>query len=255
MQACDICFKKRYWSSTGKFTKDGARIWICRYQGCGHEQAEEPPRGKPNTPLKVLYFDIETSLIEVRQTVWSLRNFNKYINWEDITKDQYVICWAGAWVEDNKRVRVFGDCVSQKEALVQDDKRVIAKLRDALEVADYGVGHNMRSYDWKAVNGRIIVNGLRAPKEPKILDTLSLARRKFRVASHKLEYWSSKLEGNPKDDMNREDWEKILASGDKKSLRKMYKYCKGDIREGVNIFLKFKEFIEDSTGNSLYKYG
>ena len=255
MQACDKCFKKRYWTSTGKFTKDGERIWKCRYQGCGHEQAEEPPRGRAHVPSKVLYFDIETSLIEVKQQVWGLKNYSSYIDPDAITKDQYIICWGGAWVEDGKRPRVFGGCVTQREAVDRDDKRIMKKLRDSMELADYVVGHNMRPYDWKTVNARILINGLKAPLEPKIIDTLSMSRRKFRVASHKLEYWSMKLQGKPKDDMHRADWEKIQENGDARSLRKMFKYCKGDIREGVNIYLKFKKFYEDSTGKPLYKYG
>ena len=248
MENCYICSKKNLWSSTGR-TKDGRREWKCR--NCGHEQLEVPPQGL-KIPANILYFDIETSLITVKQTVWALKNYNPYIDFKDIEADQYIICWAGAWVQGDS-VKVFGECVTEKEAKARNDKRIIKVLRDAVDKADYIVGHNMRPYDWKTVNTRILVNGIPAPAEPKIIDTLSLGRRKFRATSQKLEYWSKMLGGNPKDKMKREDWEAIQDTGDPKSLRKMFKYCKGDIREGANIFIKFKKFIEDSTGKALCK--
>ena len=237
------------WSSTGRMI-DGRREYKCR--NCGNIQLESPPQGL-KIPPKVLYFDIETSLITVKQDVWGLKNYNKYIQWEDIEKDQIIICWAGAWIGKGKRVHVFGDCVTEREAVKRDDKRVVKSLRDAIDEADYVAGHNMRPYDWKTANARILVNGIEAPLEPKILDTLSIARRKFRMASHTLEYWSLKLGGKNKDEMHREDWEKIQETGDPKSLRKMFKYCKGDIREGVNVFMKFRDYIETSTGKPLYR--
>ena len=249
MTNCKGCLKMNLWSFTGK-TKDGRRQYRCR--NCGTLQLESPPQGL-DIPAKVLYFDIETSLITVQEQVWDMKVQKKYIDWKDITQDRYVICWAGAWMVGDSFSRVFGGCVTQEEAINRDDSRIITKLRDKIDVADVVAGHNMRAFDWKTVNARIIMNGLAAPFEPKIADTLSLGRRKFKPTSQALEYWSRQLGGNSKDKMCRQDWEKIQANGDEKSLRKMYKYCKGDIREGANIFLKFKKYVEDSTGKPLYR--
>jgi hypothetical protein len=49
-----------------------------------------------------------------------------------------------------------------------------------------------------------------------------------------------------------DDWKQICNSGDPASLRKMEKYCRGDIRNGVLVYKEFEKWITAS-GKALYR--
>ena len=241
MQNCTVCTKKNLWTVTGR-TKDNRREWQCR--NCGHIQLEVEPQGL-DIPPKVLYFDIETALMKVT----TFTTGKQFINWKSVEQESFVICWGASWLDKSS---IISNCVTPSQAKKQDDRACLKPLRDLMDEADYIVGHNMRAFDWKTVNARFLMHGWEAPHETKIVDTLLMSRRRFRVDSHALEAWSRKLGGKPKADMRREDWEACMR-GDEKALKKMHRYCRGDIREGVYITKRFKQYYEQATGNQLFR--
>lgn len=212
----------------------------------------EVPAQALQIPPRVLYFDVETALMKV--DMFNLYVPGKYISWKNIERHSYVICWAAAWVPDDpaRRLTVHSDSVTQREALRGDDRRALQGLWNLLDRADYVVGHNSNGFDIKKSNYRFIVNGMPAPTEYKQLDTLTMARKYFKSDSNALEFWSLRLGGEPKDDMDLDDWKRICLDGDPASLRKMERYCRGDVREGVGVYRKFKSWIE-SSGKKVYR--
>lgn len=243
MQNCTVCTKKNLWTSTGR-TIDGKREWQCR--NCRHVQLEEAPQGL-DIPPKVLYFDIETALMKVT----TFRTGRQYVTWKSVEQDSFVICWGAAWMHEPK-ITVMSNCVTPAEARKQNDYNCLWGLWELMDEADYIVGHNMRAFDWKTVNARFIEHGWPAPHETKIVDTLLMSRRRFRVDSHALEAWSKRLGGKPKADMRREDWEACMK-GDERALSKMHRYCRGDIREGVHITKQFQQYYESATGLQMFR--
>ena len=243
MQNCTVCTKKNLWTSTGK-TENGRRLWKCR--NCGNEQWEEAPQGL-KIPAKVLYFDLETALMKV--TTFSTGR--QWVNWKSVEQDTFVLCWGAAWMHKPK-LKVVSKCVTPEQAQMADDYDCLLPLWDMMDEADYIVGHNMRAFDWKMVNARFITHGWNAPRESKIVDTLLLSRRRYRMASHAMDAWVKKLGGEMKEDMRREDWEACLK-GDEKALKKMEHYCRGDIKRGVQIARAFQNYYEQATGNLLFK--
>ncbi len=213
---------------------------ICR---CGHVQLEESPI-EMVVPPKVLYFDIETSTSEMKVDVFSMRVRSGWLDWHDIAKPFYVICWSAAWVDD-KPLKVMSDAVTPNEARKRKDKRCLQGLWDLIDGADYVVGHNSKGFDVKMINTRFMLNHMGMPSDFKQVDTLTLARARFRPESQALAYWSRLLGGNPKDHMVREDWEEC-NKGNPKAINKMRKYNKGDVREGINVLRKFVEHIESN---------
>lgn len=247
MQNCEVCTKLNLWQST-PWTEDGRRWWVCR--NCGHDQLEVPPQGL-RIPPKVLYLDIETALMKV--DLFDTYVPGKYISWKAIDKRSYIICWAAAWIrDDGKPLRVMSDSVTQREAKRGSDRRCLQGLFNLMDEADYIVGHNAKAFDVKKLNTRFIHNKMGAPAEYKVVDTLALARKYFKENSNSLEYWSLLLGGTAKDDMRMEDWKQICNSGDPASLRKMVRYCRGDIRNGVHVYKEFERWIE-SSGKRLYR--
>ena len=243
MQNCHVCAKKNLWTGTGK-SVEGMRLWKCR--NCGNEQWEERPQGL-KIPPRVLYFDIETALMKV--TTFQVER--QYLSWKSVEQESFVICWAAAWMGKPK-LKVLSKSVTSEQALKADDSECLVPLWDLMEQADYVVGHNMRGFDWKFVNARFIVHGWDAPRDAKIMDTLLLSRRRYRVASHAMDAWIRKLGGDIKEDMRREDWEACLK-GDQKALNKMLHYCRNDIKRGIQITEAFQRYYESATGDLLFK--
>jgi hypothetical protein len=205
---------------------------------------------------KILYLDIETALMKV--DLFDTYVPGKYISWKAIDKRSFVICWAAAWVTpttgqgEDQPLKVVSDSVTSREARRGSDKRCLQGLFELIDAADYLIGHNARAFDLKKLNTRFIHNRMGAPAEYKVIDTLTLARKYFKEDSNSLERWSTLLGGTLKDDMRMDDWKQICNSGDPASLRKMEKYCRGDIRNGVLVYKEFEKWITAS-GKALYR--
>jgi uncharacterized protein YprB with RNaseH-like and TPR domain len=104
-----------------------------------------------------------------------------------------------------------------------------------MDAADILAGHNLDLFDVKHVNARLLLNGLEPVIGKKTLDTLKIARSKFAFESNRLDFISQALGFRPKDDIRNSDWLKIVTTGDAKTLKKVNKYCKGDVVNGKNV--------------------
>ena len=240
---CEGCLKKNMWHMSQYW--EGDRRWgQCR--NCGKWQLEERPQGL-KIPPKVLYIDIERSLMTLYGYELAVRS--GYINKDMIRSEAFIICWAAGWV-GGKGIK--SACVTQAEAVRKDDRRILAELWDLMDQADIITGHNVSNFDYKKVNQRFLVHGMGLPVVSKALDTLKLARKHFPFESNSLEYISTHLGGLPKKDIRLEDWIRIVEYGDPATLRKAVGYCKGDVREGVNVFNKFVNHLQ-SSGHVIYR--
>lgn len=223
MVNCHKCVKRK-WLKTRKWEGE-ARVWKCFF--CGHEQAEDQPFKKQK--LRVVYVDIETSLSEVYN--YGLHVPSTYISYKMLKKPMYMICWAAMVVGEKK---VYSACVTKEEALAGSDKNILAPLWDLLDGADIVATHNGDKFDLPRIKGRMLANGFGKVEPFKTYDTKKMAK-KLHFESNSLEYLC-KVFGLPmKDKMELEDWIAIQERGDEKTLAKMQKYCKKDVRNGVDI--------------------
>lgn len=247
MQHCIECGKLRFWSSTGKFV-DGRRQMVCR--NCGNVQLEVPSQGLKVCP-KILYFDIETALMF--SGLYDLYIPSKRVYREMIVQNSFVINWAAAWLDRDYRItgKIMSGVVTANEARRQDDKRIVKELWQLLEVADYWAGHNSNKFDIKKLKWRFLVHGLSFPLEGKKLDSYNMAVRESSPPSRGLEPLSLALGGKAKKGLELDEWKKIALTGTpaeerEKLLRKSDRYCRGDVKEGVNVFGIYARAIESS---------
>jgi uncharacterized protein YprB with RNaseH-like and TPR domain len=164
-----------------------------------------------------------------------------------IRNPYYMICWSAVWVGSSK---VYSATITQEEALRRDDKNIMAELWDLLDSADIIAGHNVK-YDLKSAHARFIKNGFNSPAPPqKIMDTLPMARKAWKMESYTLDYICRYLGLPQKDKMELSDWIDIQETGNPKSLNKMLKYNRGDVRNGVKVLeiLKGWSPMPDSFG-------
>lgn len=243
MQNCEVCSGKRWLSHIDKKTglqrkhhiklgdvEYNLRIWRC--WRCGHVQEEVAPfipLGH-RTDANILYIDLEIS--KSLYFNYGVKVSSQYLNTEDLYKPRYVICWAASYVGSNT---IWSDCVTPKEAKKWSDARILPRLRELMESADIIAGHNIDRFDLKHANARFLLNNIEPIIGKKTHDTLKIARSKFAFESNKLDYISQVLGFRPKDDIRNSDWLKIVTSGDEATLKKVNKYCRGDVRNGKKV--------------------
>jgi DNA polymerase elongation subunit (family B) len=251
LQNCEQCGGKRWFShvdsKTGLQRKhhirtvDGyeydLRVWKCFR--CGNIQSEVAPfiPLEYRTIANILYLDIEVSKSLVFN--YGLRVPSTYINPEDLYKEFYIISWAASYVGKDT---VWSDCVTTKEAKKWDDKRILSQLHDLMESADILAGHNLDKFDLRKLNARFLLNGIEPVTSKRTLDTLKIARSKFAFESNRLDYISQKLGLRPKDDIRNSDWLKVVTTGDEKTLKKILKYNKGDVKNGKGVLEQLMKF-------------
>jgi Zn ribbon nucleic-acid-binding protein len=248
MRNCDDCGFKKWWKTKHYETiirgeeKIKVRMWRC--VKCGHVQSEVPPfiRQKP----KVLYYDIETALMKV--DIFNLFIPGKFISWKSIERKSFVVSWAAGWLGGNK---IESAALTPAEAKRGSDKRILQALWELIDNADYVCGHNSNRFDNKFINYRFLKNNIPAPLGYRTVDTLAFAKKYFKNDSNALEHWSLDLGGDPKDEMELDDW-KAVARGDIKAIKKMEFYNRGDVRNGIIVLQKFRDWVEPS-GVNLFK--
>jgi DNA polymerase elongation subunit (family B) len=251
VQNCEVCGGKKWLSHIDQRTglqrkhhiklSDGTeydlRIWRC--WRCGNVQEDDRPfiPLEYRTAANILYIDLEVS--KSRVFSYGLKVPSKYLNPDDLDREYYIICWVASYVGQSK---VFSGCVNTEQALEWSDRDILQPLRDLMDSADIIAGHNVDGYDMKRVNTRFLLNGIEPVIGKKTLDTLKIARSKFAFESNRLDFVSQKLGLRPKDDIRNRDWLEIVKTGDLRTLKKVLKYCKGDVESGKGVLEKLMKY-------------
>jgi hypothetical protein len=257
MQNCESCGGKKFFAHIDRKTglqrkhhiklADGIeydlRVWRC--WRCNHVQDEVRPFVPMvyRTTANILYFDLEVS----KSLYWTYgpKVPSKYLRSDDRVKPYYIICWSASYVGSNK---IWSECVTKDEALAWSDKRILERLQQLIDSADLIGGHNVDQYDKKRANTRFLLNGYEPLTEKKTIDTLKIARSKFSFESNKLDDISKELGLRPKDDIRNSDWLKIVTTGDEATLKKVNRYCRGDVISGKALLERFMKYSGKKEG-------
>jgi hypothetical protein len=190
--------------------------------------------------IKRLYLDIETSY----NVVATFSLWPKYIPHDNILEEWYILCAAWKW-EGQKRIHgamCEGKC----------DKKVTAALREAILEADEIVYHNGKKFDYKKLNTRVLLNGLKPMSKPRECDTLLQCRKHFGFTSNRLDYIGKQLGVGGKIETSNALWLDVLK-GSKKALREMFKYNKRDVELLEEVYHKLKSHIDVGYNANLNK--
>jgi len=196
--------------------------------------------------------DIETALMKV--FVYDLYVPSKRIYKDAIIQNSFVVNWAAAWLDMDYQIqgRIISEVVTPKEAVKQNDKRILEPLFYMMDSADYICGHNSNSFDIKKLNWRFLKHGWGFPHEAKKLDSFRMSGTHTKPASRGLEHLSVEFGGKRKMGLDLFEWQEIVEQGTPKLLRKADRYCRGDVKEGVLVFRTYAQAIEQS-GRRLIK--
>jgi len=189
---------------------------------------------------KVLVFDIETAPLLAH--IWN--RFPKFVSNNQILADWFMLSWSAKWLNEGAS---FGDVLTDKEAIKQDDTRICSSLWELMNKADVVIAHNGDKFDLAWIRTRCLFHKI--PMFPKYttIDTLKVARQKFRFNSNRLNYIADYLGIGQKIKTEYSLWKDILLKKDKIAMEKMIKYCKKDVSLLEQVFVALKGHIEAKT--------
>lgn len=205
-------------------------------------------RGDPTTPTakpappnftkipKILIIDVET--LFAKGEFW--HTGKQRIGHQQITQESVLLSWSCKWLYDSE---VFGDVLTSEEAVARDDKRILQSVWKFLDEADCVIGHNVKAFDIRFLNGRFWRHGINSPTSYTIIDTLIEYRKTMRILSYKLDYISLLIQQKGKLGTSYELWQKC-DKGDTESLGYMLKYNKEDVLLGEEAYLEILPFIK-----------
>jgi DNA polymerase III epsilon subunit-like protein len=129
---------------------------------------------------KILLIDIETKPLVLYG--WGMFDQNFGLN--QIKEDWSILSFSAKWLD--KDGMIYADIRHKKDKT--DDKALVKQLAELLSEADIVVGHNLKRFDRRKVNARIVFHNLPKPAPYREEDTLTIAKKHFGFTSNKLEY-------------------------------------------------------------------
>lgn len=186
---------------------------------------------------KILFLDIETS--PNIGFVWGKyeQDVIEYV------QEWYLLCASWKWLGDRK---IYASAQIDSSGYKKDrtnDKNVLAKLWKVLDEADVVIVHNGAQFDIPKINARFITHGMTPPSPYKVIDTVKVARSKFKFNSNKLNDLSQSLNiGRKVETGGFQLWIDCMA-GDKKAWARMVRYNKQDVSLLEEVYLKFRPWI------------
>jgi len=174
---------------------------------------------------KVLLVDIETS--PNLAYVWEKYEQN-VLSFE---KERELISFAYKWKGKSVKSYCLNDC---------NARTLTKRLHDLFNEADIIIAHNGDRFDIKMANAFFVHHNLKPPSPYKTIDTLKIARSKFRFNSNKLNDLGEYLGlGGKIDTGGFKLWLECLK-GNKNAWRKMKRYNKRDVVLLEKVYLKLR---------------
>jgi hypothetical protein len=181
--------------------------------------------------MKTLLYDLETS--PLISYTWGIYEQNVI----KIKEQAHILSFAYKWLGD-KSVKAYS-----LPDFKGDKKKLVEKLHELFDEADVIIAHNGNHFDNKVANREFVRFNLTPPSPYKTIDTLSVARSKFKFQSNHLNDLGEFLGVGKKVEtggfglwlacMNNEEW----------AWKKMVKYNKQDVALLEAVYLKLRPYM------------
>lgn len=171
------------------------------------------------TKRRRLYFDIEVS---ANVGLFWQSGYKLQIGTENIIKERAIICICYKWEDDNDVYYLQWDSK-------QNDKKLIQEFINVANTADELVGHNGDKFDLAWIRTRCLFHNIQMFPSYNTIDTLKVARSKFRFNSNRLDYIGKFLGLGQKNHTNFDLWKDIMLKNCKKAMNTMIDYCIQDV--------------------------
>lgn len=197
---------------------------------------------------RILLFDIETTHNIVAQ--FDLKD--EYTNPDNIIQERYIVCAAWQWAGESKvhAVSVLDD-PKRYAKNPHDDYHVVKVLHELMSEADCWVAHNGDGFDIKYVATRALYHGLTPLPPVTSIDTLKVAKSKFRFNANRLNYLGKFLGLGGKIQTPTGLWLDVLK-GNKQAIKTMVDYNKRDVTLLYGVFKKLIPYIPNYLSRQLF---
>ena len=121
---------------------------------------------------------------------------------------------------------------------------MLQKFIEIANTTDELIGHNGDKFDLAWIRTRCLLHGISMFPKYTTIDTLKVARSKFRFNSNRLNYIANYLGIGQKIKTEFDLWKAILLNNDQVAMDKMLKYCKMDVVLLEKVFKHLNSHIE-----------
>ena len=195
---------------------------------------------------KVLVFDIETS--PLKAFVWQKSVWKANIGSEQILSEWFMLCWSAKWLFSDE---ILSEKLTGKEAINEDDSRIVKSLWKLLDEADIIIAHNGQSFDVPNMNTRFVVHGLPPTSPYQTIDTCLVARKQFGFTHNSLNGLAKIFGFDVKLETDFDLWKRCV-DGDDKALAYMEKYNRHDVELLEDVYMKLRPWIKGHPNLGLY---
>ncbi len=170
----------------------------------------------------------------------------------DVQSPWYFLSFSAKWL-DQKTVRTYAlpDYKNYRKDK-EDDSALIKELWNLLDEADIVIAHNGDAFDIKRACERFIVHDLPPPSPYKSIDTLKIARSKFKFPSNKLNELGARLRVGRKLPHTGFHLWKGCMTGDMASWRLMRRYNAQDVRLLERVYFKLRPWATNHPDLNAY---
>ena len=195
-------------------------------------------------PLKVLFFDIETSPHLVRTFTFR----PQWIGENQVVEYSKVISFAAKWIGEDE--------IIYHESRGKSDKAITKKMMALLDRCDVCVAHNGRAFDVKTIKGRALKHNLNPPSPFKVADTLQIARREFKLPRNSLSFLAEFLNCTPK--QSHSNFSGMLlwmecAKGNEEAWKEMKSYNVQDVLTLEEVYYRLRSWDSQSPNLGIFK--
>lgn len=184
---------------------------------------------------RVLLYDVETS----PNLAWIWGKYEQDAL-GDFIKERQIISVAWKWLGEKVTHVLALPSFPRYQTDPENNRELIRELHRLFVRADTVVGHNVDGFDDRMANTDFLVNGLPPPPPHRSIDTLKIARGKFRFNSNKLDDLGARLGlGRKKKTGGFALWRGCML-GDPKCWDTMMAYNKQDVDLLERVYLKLR---------------
>jgi DNA polymerase elongation subunit (family B) len=195
---------------------------------------------------RILLFDIETS--PLKASVFQKQVWRANITDEHIISEWFMLSWSAKWLDETI---TLSDRLNSKEALDENDERIVRSLWILLDEADIVITHNGDRFDLPNMNTRFIVHGMKPTRAYKTIDTLRVSQKQFGFTHNSLNGLAKVFGFEPKMHTSLKLW-KDCVDGKEDALIYMEKYNKYDVELLEEVYLKLRPWMWRHPNLGLY---
>lgn len=245
IQGHELGFSSRQIAEMIGISKSSVNNYIAKLAGKTESNTESSPVKKDGP--RILLYDLETA----PALAYTFGRWKQNIGQDNIIQEGgWIICGGFKWLgEDN--VEVIYD---KSDIRNRGDFTVTHRLWKLFQQADAVVAHNNQSFDFKMLQARCLVNDLPPLPAVKVIDTLQMAKKNFRLPSNRLDSVAELLGFGRKVQTGGISLWIDTLNGNEEALSKMLEYCGHDVELLEDVYRALQPFGLASNFNAAHYY-